>query len=339
MRRLPQIGVRLRRAQAPILTREKDGRSPRLHPARRRREARTMRSRSSRFLVAATLVCAGLGLFAQSALAWQARVQVVKINQGGNPADTFAFHPTFSSLPTATDFTLKGGETSQTYEVTCNLARPGHNECAAPPNTLRIAEHPTPGYTLGAIACRSTQSYDDNGAFTAGAPTASSPLKPADEVTTDLANASVDLKIHFNEWVACYFTNVAALPVSPAPVPAPVASQPQLVVSPVRVRAGSAKLASSSPCATSNVIVARVTGKRIARVTFSVEGRRVKTLERPNRGGKWVLSTRVRGLPKHGPYRVKARVEFAASSQTKPKTLRILVSRCRSGALRPKFTG
>ena len=88
MRRLPQIGVRLRRAQAPILTREENGRSPRLHPARRRREARAMRSRSSRFLVAATLVCAGLGLFAQSALAWQARVQVVKINQGGNPADT-----------------------------------------------------------------------------------------------------------------------------------------------------------------------------------------------------------------------------------------------------------
>src|SRR5204863_8624568 len=104
-------------------------------------------------------------------------------------------------------------------------------------------------------------------------------------------------------------------------------------------RASSSTLADSSPSPTSSVIVARVTGKRSARVTYSVEGRRVKTLERPNRGGKWVLSTRVRGLPKHGPYRVKARVEFAASSETRPKTLRILVSRCRSGALRPKFTG
>jgi hypothetical protein len=297
-----------------------------------------MRSPISRVIIAAALASAGLGAFAQSALGWQGRIQVAKINQGGNPADMFAFHPTFAGFPSVSDFSLKGGETGQAYEITCNLSRPGQNECAAPTSTLQVAERPTPGYTLADVACRYTQSYDDNGEFTAGPPSPTSPLKPADEVTTNLANGTVDLKVHFNEWVLCTFTNVAAAAV-PAPAPAAAQPQPQLAVSPVRVRRGSAKLSSPSTCVTSNVIVARVTGKRIARVTFYVRGRRVKTLERPNRGGKWVLSTRVHGLPKHGPYRVRARVEFTASSQTKPKTLRMLVSRCRSGASRPTFTG
>jgi hypothetical protein len=237
------------------------------------------------------------------------------------------------------DFSLKGGEASQPYEIACNLSRPGLTECAAPTSTLQVAERPTPCYMLSDIACRYTQSYDVNGNFTAGPPSPTSPLKPAGEVTTNLANGTVDLKVHFNEWVLCAFTNVAAAAL-PAPVPAPAAApQPQLAVSPVHVRPGSAKLISPSPCATSNVVVARVAGKRIARVTFYVQGRRVKTLARPNRGAEWVLSTRVRGLPKHGPYRVRARVEFAPSSQTKPQTLRMMVSRCRSGASQPTFTG
>lgn len=296
-----------------------------------------MRTRTAAIVVTASLASLGLGALAPAALAWEARVQVVKINQGGNPSDSFAFHPTFASLPNVSDFTLKGGETSQAYELICNLSRPGHNECAPPSSTIQVAERPTPGYTLAAVACRSSQSYDENGNFTAGPPTPTSPLKPADEVSTDLANATVGLKIHFNEWVSCAFTNVATLPA--LPVPAPAAPAPQLAVSPAHVHSGSAKLSTPASCATSNVIVARVTGKRIARVTFYVMGKRVKTLHRPNRGTKWVLSTRVRGLPKHGPYRVRARVEFTASSQTRPRTLRMLVSRCRSGASRPTFTG
>lgn len=298
-----------------------------------------MRSPTHRVILAAALASASLGVFAQSALGWQGRVQVTKINQGGNPADVFAFHPMFAGFPNVSDFSLKGGDTSEAYEITCNLSRPGQNECAAPTSTVQVAERPTPGYTLGAVACRYTQSYDDNGDFTAGPPNQTSPLKPASEVTTDLANGTVDLKVHFNEWVLCAFTNVAAatLP-APAPALAPVV-QPQLAVSPAHARPASAKLSSPSACATSNVIVARVAGQRIERVTFYVHGKRVKTLERPNRGSKWVLSTRVHGLPKHGPYRVRARVEFTASSQTKPKTLRMLVSRCRSGASRPTFTG
>ena len=87
------------------------------------------------------------------------------------------------------------------------------------------------------------------------------------------------------------------------------------------------------------MVVARVTGRRIVRVTFYVENRKVKTLHKPNRGSVWMLSARLPHLPAHGPYQVRARAEFAASSHTKPKTLRMAVSRCRSTAVRPQFTG
>jgi len=137
---------------------------------------------------------------------------VNKFNQGGSPADIFAFHPAFAGFQDVSDFSLKGGETSQAHEITCNLSRPGQNECAAPTSTVQVAERPTPGYTLGAVACRYTQSYDDNGDFTAGPPNQNSPLKPASEATTDLANGTVDLKVHFNEWVLCWSAAAAAGP-------------------------------------------------------------------------------------------------------------------------------
>lgn len=307
-----------------------------------------MRSRiphtPARLLVVTAMALAGLAFSAQSAFAWHGRLQVAKVNQGGNPSDTFTFQPTLTWVgegsPTITNFGLKGGETSQPFDVACNIERPGHVECSPRFDNvvLRVAEAPAPGYTLAGIVCRSTQSNDDNGAFSAGPPGPTSPVKPASEVTTDLATGTVNLKVHYNEWVVCTFTNVAVLglPVVTAPSSAPSAAQQ---VSPVRVRPGSAVLATPLPCLTPDVVVARVTGKRIARVTFYVGHKKVKTLTRPNRGAKWVLSKRVRGLPAHGPYRVRARVEFTAVSQTKPKTLTISMGRCRSGASRPKFTG
>lgn len=295
---------------------------------------------AARLLVVTALALAGLAFSAQSAFAWHGRIQVAKVNQGGNPSDTFVFQPTLTwtgeGSPTTNSFTLKGGETSPAFDVACNVERPGHVECSPRFDNvvLRVAEAPAPGYTLADIVCRFTQSNDDNGALSAGPPGPSSPVKPASEVTTDLATGTLNLKVHYNEWVVCTFTNVAApgLPL----VTAPSAVQQ---VSPVRVRPGSAVLATPLPCLTPDVVVARVTGKRIARVTFYVGHKKVKTLTRPNRGAKWVLSKRVRGLPAHGPYRMRARVEFTAVSQTKPKTLTISLGRCRSGAARPKFTG
>jgi hypothetical protein len=307
--------------------------------------------RGVRLLGVAALACVGLALSAQAALATHGRVQVVKINQGGNPSDAFAFHPTFTwtgeLASTASDFSLKGGESSQAYDVACNIERPGHVECSPRYSnvTLQVAEQPTPGYSLTDITCRSTQSDDNNNAFSAGPPGPGSPVKPANEVAADLASGTVGLKVHYNEWVVCYFTNATAavVPTSP-PARQPVvesaasAAAPQIAVSPSRVRPGTAKLVGPSACPTADVVVARVTGRSIARVTFYIDNRKVKTLHKPNRGSTWMLSLRVRGL-NHGTHRVKARVEFARSSQTKPRTLPMSFSRCGGGAVRPQFTG
>jgi hypothetical protein len=304
-----------------------------------------------RLLGVAALACVGLALSAQAALATYGRVQVVKINQGGDPSDTFAFHPTFTwtgdLASTASDFSLKGGESSLAYDVACNIERQGHVECSPRYSnvTLKVAEQPTPGYSLTDITCRSTQSDDDNNAFSAGAPGPGSPVKAAGEVTADLASGTVGLKVHYNEWVVCYFTNAAAavLPTSPparqpAATAASPAAAPQIAVSPSRVRPGTARLIGPTACPTADVVVARVTGRSIARVTFYVDNRKVKTLRKPNRGSTWILSLRVRGL-NHGVHRVKARVDFTRSSATKPKTMPISFSRCGGGAVRPQFTG
>jgi len=300
-----------------------------------------------RVVLVLAVACLGLALAAPAALGWQARIQVAKVNQGGNPNDAFAFQSTFATAeegaPATAGFSLKGGETSQPFVVRCNVARAGHVECdsSAP---VQIAERPTPGYALTGLTCRYTQSQDDGGTFSAGQPGPGSPIKPADEVTTDLANGTVSLKVHYDEWVLCTFTNsplAAPAPVAPVPVvaPAQAAPAPQVHVEAVSARSGAARLAGPTACATSDVVVARVTGRRIVRVTFYVQNRKIKTLHRPNRGSTWMLSERVLGLPQRGPYRVIAKVEFAKSSRTKPKTLRITQYRCMSGAARPQFTG
>jgi hypothetical protein len=126
----------------------------------------------------------------------------------------------------------------------------------------------------------------------------------------------------------------------PAPVgTAPVAQKPAIAVSPVRASPGSAKLSGPSRCLRAGVTHATVTGKRIVKVTFFVDGKRVKTLTKPNAtGGRFILAVNVRELP-FGSHRVEAQIRFAASSATKAKTLRTGVTRCAGAAVRPQFTG
>jgi hypothetical protein len=308
-------------------------------------------TRGVRLLVAAALVWIGLAVCAHSAFAWDARVQVAKVNQGGNPNDSFAFHPSFT--PTAGDFSLKGGETSDAFDVYCNIDRPNKaGECTDEGGdkvTLSVTERPTAGYTLTDITCRYTQGYNSFGSQ----PGPNSKLKPASEVTTDLANGTVTLKAHYYEWVLCTYTNTYTPPTTPPTVTPPTtttppatppgaqaaqSSQPEVVVSPSRARPGTALLRGPSGCARSDVVAASVTGKRIATVTFYVDNKKVKTLHRANRGSRWVLSMRIRRLA-FGTHRVRARVVFATSSRTQAKTLPLSFSRCRSATARPQFTG
>ena len=507
-------------------------------------------SRGTRLLLAAAIAWLGLALCAQAAHATYGKVQVAKINNGGNPADTFTFHP--SLTPSASDFTLKGGDSSSLYSIECNIDRPGYGtECAKwgyP--ALKFTEVAKSGYTLTDITCRFTQGTSGF----AGAVTTTSAVKPASEVTKDLANGSVSLKVHWYEQVKCWFTNTKNTPPPPptgtikvtkklvpatdsgkfnllidgatkaanvgdggttgtqtvntgvhtvgesagtgtslsnydstlscvdkahggapdndgsvqvdagdawecvitntrkatpppptgtikvtkkllpttdsgkfnlvidgvtkaanvgdggttgtqtvalgshtvgesggtvtslldydssltcvdtahggAPdndgsvqvaagdawecvitntrksTPPPPPNEPptstppaQIKVSPARVVPGSAKIKGPRVCTTKNAVAATVTGKRIVKVTFYVDGHKVKTLTKPNgKGGSFKLPINVRKLG-YGSHRLRVTVQFAKSSGTKARTLRLSFSRCAGAAAQPKFTG
>jgi hypothetical protein len=310
--------------------------------------------RTTRLLTVAALACLGLSVFAQSALASHGRIQVAKINQGGNPSDTFAFHPTSTwttmrpqGLPPASfpDFSLAGGQTSQQFDVACDLqaAFPCSRDYSNV--TLQVAELAKPGYTLTDITCRHTQSNDVNNLFSAGAPTTSSPIKPASEVSVNLAAGTVNLHLNYNEWVVCWFTNTwTGVPSTPGSPPGSGTSgagqtpSPQIQVSPEIVRPGSAVIHGPNGCPDTNAVAATVTGKRIVKVTFYVDHKKVKTLTKPNKSGGWSLSVNMRQIA-YGSHRVEAKVEFAKSSGTKAKTLRLSFNRCGANNVRPQFTG
>ena len=305
--------------------------------------------RTTRLLTIAVLACLGMAVFAQSALASHSRIQVAKINQGGNPSDQFAFHPTFTwtdmgpglSPASFADFSLAGGQTSQSFDVACNTTTQLWDCNRDYGNvTLQVAELAKPGYTLTDITCRSTKSTDVNNSFSAGAPTTSSPVKPASEVSVNLAAGTVNLNMSYNEWAICWFTNTAT-PATASGTPGSsgqTAPSPQIQVSPEVARPGSAKLTGPHGCPDTNAVAATVSGKRIVKVTFYVDNKKVKTLTKPNKSGKWALSVNMRKIA-YGSHRVTAKVEFAKSTGTKAKTLRLSFSRCGANNVRPQFTG
>src|SRR4029453_17263195 len=127
-------------------------------------------TRTLRLLTVAGLACLGLAVFAQGAMASYGRVQVAKINQGGNPSDPFAFPPTFTWGPGTqmtvpqrnyADFSLAGGQSGPSFDVACNTDTPLWACSQDYGNvTLQVAELAKPGYQLTNITCRSTKSQD-----------------------------------------------------------------------------------------------------------------------------------------------------------------------------------
>ena len=83
---------------------------------------------------------------------------------------------------------------------------------------------------------------------------------------------------------------------------------------------------------------AKVRGRRIAAVTFFVDGQR--------RGGahanaaRTQFSLRINGaVQRLGAHRVTARVRFTTASGARSRTLRFVYQRCSAAAVRPRFTG
>lgn len=153
---------------------------------------------------------------------------------------------------------------------------------------------------------------------------------------TQVANSATAEGVDANQQGASAtdtFITALAQPVTTAVPDAPV---PQIQVLPIRQTPGSARLRGPSVCTRVPALRATVTGHEITKVTFYVDGKRIRTLTRPDARGRWSLSTRVRSF---GTHRVRATVEFTRASGTQAKTLRLSFARCRATVARPQFTG
>ena len=403
-------------------------------------------SRTTRLLAAMGVAWLGLALSAQAAHATYSRVQIVKINQGGDANDVFTFDTSLKPAASPASFNLKGGQSSSIYGVECNVGSSCTSQWGNSVQT--ITERAAAGYTLTAIACYHTQGT--NG--WPSEPNTSSALDT--DTTSDVAARKINFKLNWWEWTKCYVTNTrdtgtikvtkqlvpatdggkfnllidgqakatnvgdggttgvqTVLPgthtvgeaagtatdlsnydsstscvdkahtskpadtdgslavakgdqwdcvitntrkTTPTPPPPPqepptntppvqppaqvVSPTPQVRVSPARVRPGSATLRGPSGCPTTSAVAATVSGRRIVKVTFYVDGKKVKTLTKANRNGRWVLPMNVKRFA-FGTHRVRVTVQFARSSQTKAKTLRLSFSRCHSAVVKPQFTG
>jgi hypothetical protein len=128
-------------------------------------------------------------------------------------------------------------------------------------------------------------------------------------------------------------------PAPPAPNPAPVAAQPAGAVAGITVRRGTARIAGVSTCSRTVPVPLRVSGRQIRRVTFFVDGRRVATVTRADRAGRFVTTVNPRRL-RAGVHRVRARVQFrsgAGPSRTLNMSFRSCTVAVRQVA--PQFTG
>jgi hypothetical protein len=129
-------------------------------------------------------------------------------------------------------------------------------------------------------------------------------------------------------------------PAPPPPTPPPTPTPPQSGVSPTAGSSGSpasATIHGPTGCATKNFNVT-VTGKQIRKVVFFLNGKRIKTLSKPNAGRAFRLPVRP-GTLKRGTHHITATATFTKASGARPRTLRVTFLRCARAASSPQFTG
>jgi hypothetical protein len=106
-------------------------------------------------------------------------------------------------------------------------------------------------------------------------------------------------------------------------------------VLPETVASGLARLSGPSGCV-KQAFRARVTGRSIASVTFSVDGRVVKRFNARKRSYSIRINPQRYGFGRH---RVIALVRFREASGTAARRLPLTFRRCAQGAVAPRFTG
>jgi hypothetical protein len=122
----------------------------------------------------------------------------------------------------------------------------------------------------------------------------------------------------------------------PGQVVAPTTTEaaPEQLVLGERIGAVRARLLAPTGCA-ARTFSASVRGAGIAKVVFTLDGRKVKTVRS---GGRFVARVNPQRL-RIGVHRLVATVQFTASSHAKTRTLRVSFQRCAKRLVSPRFTG
>jgi hypothetical protein len=118
------------------------------------------------------------------------------------------------------------------------------------------------------------------------------------------------------------------------PPAAPPAVQPPATgdVLPAQVVAGKSRLLGPSGCAGKKV-KATVKGSRIAKVTFLLDGKKVKVVK--GAGSYSVKTSKLKG----GVHHIKARVVYEAGAATRSRTHIVTFQRCIKRKIVPRFAG
>jgi hypothetical protein len=123
---------------------------------------------------------------------------------------------------------------------------------------------------------------------------------------------------------------------APTQVVAPTSTEaaPEQLVLGERIGAVRARLLAPTGCAARS-FNASVRGVGIAKVVFTLDGRKVKTVRS---GGRFVARVNPKRL-RIGVHRLVATVQFTAASHAKTRTLRVSFQRCAKRLVSPRFTG
>jgi hypothetical protein len=175
----------------------------------------------------------------------------------------------------------------------------------------------------------------------------------ADPDPTDapvITGGNVRLELSSTESKTCTFVNAKVVtPPSPAPAatpapaapPAPAASPapaappaPASAVLPVRAVNAKAALQAPNRCVSRMYTVA-VVGGPLRSVTFSVNGKRQRTIQARAGQRRFSLHLGIRSRLE----RVTARVTFRSNASPRTRTLHATVRRCAAAQVRPQFTG
>jgi hypothetical protein len=119
--------------------------------------------------------------------------------------------------------------------------------------------------------------------------------------------------------------------------PTASASQYEQIVLGERILPGSARLVGPTGCV-AKAFNARVSGQNIAKVVFVLDGKRIKTLTKPNAGTRFQVRINPANF-KIGVHRLRATITFLAATKKAPQTLRLSFQRCAKKLAAPRFTG